>query len=184
MPIHLIIGNIFALFAAKGKIKLYHYAPKRNTILKNGLLSVSKGVGNLKAYTERAHSNKRKDILNWLESTFRGRSRAVSCLTEPIHWQGNDPVLKQIVDQSDLFSFDLNELIKDGLVESVWLKLGSKAHGKKEKFIKISPDEINFSPLPWEKVNAAKGLIFGVIPHYLIVLKEGKIPTKYLHKEN
>ena len=167
----------------KRKMKLYHYAPKKNTVLKDGLLSVSHGMGNLKAYTERAHSNKKKDILNWLESTFKGRSRAVSVLTEPIHWQNNDPVLKQIVDQSDLFSFDLNELIKDGLVESVWLKTKSKAHGKNEKFIKISFDEIDFSPLPWKKVKASKGLIFGVIPHYLIVLKEGKIPPEYLHKE-
>ncbi len=168
----------------KMKIRLYHYAPKRNTILKRGLLSVSKGVGNLKAYAERAKSNKRQDILNWLESTFSGRSRAVSGLTEPIHWRNNDPVLKQIVDQSDLFSFDLNELVKDGLVESVWLKLKSKAHGKNEKFIKISPDEIDFSPLPWKKVNSSKGLIYGVIRHYLIVLKDGKIPPKYLHKES
>ena len=168
----------------KMKIKLYHYAPKGNTILKDGLLSISKGVGNLKAYAERAHSSKRKDILNWLESTFSGRSRSISGLTEPIHWQNNDPVLKQIVDQSDLFSFDLKELIKDDLVESVWLKSKSKAHGKNEKFVQISFDEIDFSPLPWEKVNASKGLIFGVIRHYLIVLKDGKIPPKYLHKES
>ena len=168
----------------KMKIKLYHYAPKGNTILKDGLLSISKGGGNLKAYAERAHSSKRKDILNWLESTFSGRSRSISGLTEPIHWKNNDPVLKQIVDQSDLFYFDLKELIKDGLVESVWLKAKSKAHGKKEKFIKISFDEIDFSPLPWKKVNASKGLIYGVIRHYLIVLKNGKIPPKYLHKES
>lgn len=165
-------------------MKLYHYAPKENTILKDGLLSISYSVGNLKAYAERANSDNCADILNWLESTFKGRSRSISGLTEPIHWQKNDPVLKQIVDQSDLFSFDLNELIKDGLVESIWLKTKSKAHGKNEKFIKISFDEIDFSPLPWKKVNASKGLLFGVIPHYLIVLKEGKIPPKYLHKEN
>lgn len=166
----------------KVKIKLYHYAPKKNTVLKNGILSVSQGVGNLKAYAERAHSNKRKDILNWLESSFHGRSRSISGLTEPIHWQNNDPVLKQIVDQSELFSFDLNQLIKDGLVESIWLKKGSRAHGKAEKLIKIHPDEIDLSPLPWKKVKASKGLIYGVIRHYLIVLKDGKIPPKYIQK--
>ena len=69
-------------------------------------------------------------------------------------------------------------------MESVWVKSGSKAHGKNEKFIQIHPDEIDTSPLPWEKVNASKGLIYGVIRHYLIVLKEGKIPPKYIRKED
>ena len=161
-------------------MKLYHYAPKENTVLKDGLLSISKGAGNLKVYVERANSDKKQDILAWLESTFHGRSRSISGLTEPICWKNNDPVLKQIVDQSELFTFDLDELIKDHLVESIWLKEKSKAHGKNEKFIKIHPDEIDLSPLHWEKADASKGLIFGVIRHYLIVLKDGIIPPKYI----
>ena len=165
-------------------MKLYHYAPKENTILCKGLLSISRSVGNLKAYAERAGSDNRKDILNWLESTFPGRSRAISVLTEPIRWQNNDPVLKQIADNSVLFSFDLDALAKDQLVESVWVKSESKAHGKDEKFTQININKIDTSPLPWEKVNASKGLIYGVIRHYLIVLKEGKIPPKYIRKED
>lgn len=159
---------------------LYHYATKKNTVLKDGLLSISHGTGNLKAYSKRANSDKKQDIISWLESTFSGRSRSISALTEPIRWQNNDPVLKQIVDQSELFSFDLDELIKDGLVESIWLKSESKAHGKDEKFEMISPNKIDFSPLSWDKVDACKGLIFGVIRHYLIVLKNGLIPPKYI----
>lgn len=178
------IAQIHRNAPQKRKIKLYHYVPKKNTVLKDGLLSISQGVGNLKVYAERAHSNKKTEILSWLESTFQGRSRSISGLTEPIRWQKNDPVLKQIVDKSILFSFDLSKLIQDGLVESIWLKLGSKAHGKHEKFVKISPDEIDLSPLPWKKVDASKGLIFGCIWHYLIVLKDGKIPPEYLHKES
>ena len=48
----------------------------------------------------------KEDILKWMDSTFYGRSRAVSCLTEQIKWQGNDPILKKIVDGTMLFSFE------------------------------------------------------------------------------
>ncbi len=163
-------------------MKLYHYAPKKNSILKDGLLSVSCGVGNLAVYRDRAHSDNRQDILDWMESTFAGRSRAISCLTEPILWIGNDAVLKQIVEKSDLFSFDLDQLIENKLVESIWLKSASLSHGKNEVFEKVLPEQIDVSPLHWEKVNHKKGLIFGVIRHYLVVLKDGKIPPKFLKK--
>ncbi len=165
-------------------MKLYHYAPKENTVLQDGLLSLSHTSRNLGAYAKRAQSNKKQDIICWLESTFAGRSRAISCLTEPIRWQNNDPVLKKIVDNSALFSFDLIDLIQDHLVESIWLKSKSNAHGQNEKFMAVLPDEIDISHLSWEKVNAEKGLIFGAVRHYFIVLKHGKIPPKYLHKEN
>ena len=71
-------------------MKLYHYAPKENTALKDGLLSVSKIPARLKVYAKRAGTENPKEIIAWLEKTFLGRSRAVSCLTEPIKWQGND----------------------------------------------------------------------------------------------
>ena len=108
-------------------MKLYHYAPKENTVKEIGLLSISKGPRDLRAYAHRAGSENRDDIMAWLDKTFIGRSRAISCLTEPIKWQGNDAVLKAIVDRSVLFSFELEDLIKDGLVESIWCKNGSDA---------------------------------------------------------
>ena len=164
-------------------MKLYHYAPKENTVLKDGLLSISKIDSNLKSYINRAKSNNKKDIINWLDNTFYGRSRAISCLTETIKWKNNDPVLKKIIDQSELFSFELDNLIKDGLVESIWCKTNSDANGYNEKFNQLSADEIDLSPLPWENVNTSKGLLYGAIRHYLVVLKNGYIPAKYLKKE-
>ena len=41
-------------------MKLYHYAPKENTVLKDGLLSISKIDGNLKSYINRAKYNNKK----------------------------------------------------------------------------------------------------------------------------
>lgn len=51
-----------------------------------------------------------------MDKTFPGRSRTVSCLTEPVKQRGNDPILKKMVKSSVLFSFELDDLIKDGLV--------------------------------------------------------------------
>lgn len=92
--------------------------------------------------------------------------------------------MKKIVDGTELFSFELDELIKDGLVESIWCKNGSDAGGLKEKFYQVKVDEIDLSPLTWEKVDASKDLLYAVVRHYLIVLKDGYIPSKYIKKEN
>jgi len=164
-------------------MKLYHYAPKVNTVKEKGLLSISKGPRDLRAYAHRAGSENKDEIMAWLDKTFAGRSRAISCLTEPIKWQGNDAVLKAIVDRSALFSFELNDLIKAGLVESIWCKNGSDAGGYNEKFFEVKPEDIDLSPLTWEKVDAAKDLLYAVVRHYLIVLKDGYIPPKFLTLE-
>ena len=164
-------------------MRLYHYAPKENTVMERGLLSISKGPRDLRAYAHRAGSENRDEIMAWLDKTFAGRSRAISCLTEPIKWQGNDTVLKAIVDRSALFSFELDDLIKAGLVESIWCKNGSDAGGYNEKFFEVKPENIDLSPLTWEKVDAAKDLLYAVVRHYLIVLKDGYIPPQYLCEE-
>ena len=164
-------------------MKLYHYAPKENTVMEKGLLSISKAPWNLRAYAHRAGSENRDEIMAWLDKTFAGRSRAISCLTEPIRWQGNDAVLQAIVERSALFSFELDDLIKAGLVEAIWCKNGSEAGGYNEKFYQVQPQEIDTSPLTWEKVDAAKDLLYAVVRHYLIVLKDGYIPPQYLKEE-
>ena len=165
-------------------MKLYHYTPKENTVMRDGLLSISKIDRNLRSYAHRAGSENKEDILKWLDSTFYGRSRAISCLTEQIKWKGNDPVLKNIVDGTKLFSFELDDLIKDGLVESIWCKNGSDTCGLNENFYQVKADEIDLSPLTWNKVDTTKGLLYAVVRHYMIVLKDGYIPAKYIKKED
>ena len=164
-------------------MKLYHYAPKENTVMTDGLFSISKIDRNLRPYAHRAGSENKEDILKWMDSTFYGRSRAVSCLTEQIKWQGNDSILKKIVDGTELFSFELDDLIKDDLVESIWCKNGSDAGGLNEKFYQVMPEEIDLSPLTWEKVDSSKDLLYAVVRHYMIVLKDGFISAKYIKKE-
>ena len=164
-------------------MRLYHYAPINNTCLQDGILSISKNPVNLKSYFKRAGSENKEEILAWLDQTFEGRSRAISCLTEPIKWQGNDQVLKTIVNNSVLFSFELNDLVREGLIEAIWCKNGSEAGGYNEKFYQVTPQEIDLEPLTWEKCDSSKGLLYGVIRHYFIVLKDGIIPAIYLKAE-
>lgn len=164
-------------------MKLYHYAPKNNTVKKDGILSISKIDRSLKPYIHRAGSENKEDILKWLDSTFNGRTRSVSCLTETIKYKGNDRALKKIVNASELFSFNLEELVKAGIVESIWCKNGSSPDGCNENFYQVAINEIDFSPLEWEKVDVSKNLLYAIIRHYLIVLKDGYIPAKYIKKE-
>lgn len=165
-------------------MKLYHYAPKENTVLTQGLLSFSKTPksGSIKGYVNRAGSDNYDDIVKWLECGFSGRSRSISCLTEPIKWQGNDIVLKAIVNRSELFSFELDDLIEAGLVEAIWCKDGL-TFDNKENFYQVTSEQITTKPLAWEKVDASKELLYAVIKHYLIVLKNGYIPPQYLTLE-
>lgn len=164
--------------------KLYHYCPKNNSVAREGIYSVFRaGDEVLGKYYKRAGSEIREDVLQWLEKSFSGRSRAVSCLTEKIMWEGNDPMLKDLVAENSLFSFDLDELICDGLVEAVYCKEGSGPNGENESLKKTDPEKMDFSPLPWHLCNKEKGLLFGVIRHYLIVLNSGFIPPRYLTEE-
>lgn len=165
-------------------LKMYHYSKRGNTILKDGLFGIRKSGRSLRPYAHRAQTEEPEEIYEWLESTFSGRSDSVSCLTEKIVWQGNDDVLKSIIDGCDLFSFDLEQLVKDGIVTAIWCKDGSDAQGYNEKFKRIELNDVDCSPLSWEKCDSKKGLLFAVIRHYLLVLKDGYIPPDYLKKED
>lgn len=92
---------------------------------------------------------------------------------------------------SVLFSFELDDLVKDGLVESIWCrndmaKKGRKLHihkGCDNYFYQVKPNEIDTSPLTWEKVDIKNQLLYGAVRHYMIVLKKGIVPPKYIKQE-
>ena len=137
-------------------MKLYHYAPTRNTVSTDGIKSFAKYPKNLRAYSRRAGSEKTTDIIKWLDGTFSGRSRAISVLTEPIKPGCTDRTLKYMQKNSVLFSIELDDLIRDNLVESIWCKDGvipakyiRPARQKfnlfswiKNLFHKVSPEQI------------------------------------------
>jgi len=163
-------------------MKLYHYIPKGNEALTKGIYSVSQLPEELLKYGKRLGTDDPKKILSWMEGTFAGRSRAISVLTEPVHWQGNDPMLKEWVDKMDLMEIDFDALAKDGKIESIWCKDGSAPEGTNENIRKINANEIDCSSLPWHLCSKEKGLFFGIIRHYFLVMKDGVIPAKYINK--
>ena len=165
-------------------LKMYHYSKHGNTVLKDGLFGIRKSGRSMIPYVHRAGTDESEKIYEWLDTTFQGRSNSVSCLTEKIVWQGNDKILRTIVEGCDLFSFDLEQLVKDGIVTAIWCKDGSDAGGYNEKFKKVELDEVDCSPLTWEKCDSSKDLLFAVVRHYMLVLKDGFIPAKYIKKEN
>jgi len=158
-------------------MKLYHYAPQQNTIMTDGLISFAGGCGDIRPYIKRAGSQNRQDIITWMENCFPGRSRSLSVITEPVQWQGNDPMLKEFVDTHTLFSIELDDLLHDNLIESIWCQ-------ENNALFKIIPSEIDTSPLPWKNCSRRQGLFFGVIRHYFLVLRDGRISPNYLKKEN
>ena len=160
-------------------MKLYHYIPK-NADISQGILSVSKRPDELAKYGRRAGGDNPTAITAWLEKTFVGRARAVSVLTEPVKWQGNDPMLKAWTDTKCLLEIDADGLLANGLVDAIWCKEGSDKAGFNEQFHKITPDKIDFSPLPWHLCSAEQGLFFGAVRHYFLVMKDGIIPPDYI----
>ena len=55
---------------------LYTYLPKSADVKKDGLRSIVTLNGDeWKKYTGRAGSNKKEDVIAWLESTFTGRTK-------------------------------------------------------------------------------------------------------------
>ncbi len=163
---------------------VYHYLPKEANYQNTGILTLSKLPKELIKYGPRFQQSNPKEIIQKLETTFPGRTRSVSVLTEPIQTKGNDPMLSQWIKTKQLVEIDLDALIQNHLVESIWCKLGSNAAGKEEQFQKIIPSQIDFSPLDWSRCSQEKGLFFGVIRHYLLVMKEGVIPPFYLHSKD
>ena len=161
-------------------MKLYHYIPKGSDALTRGIYSVSLLPEELLKYGKRLGTDNPQKILSWMEGTFAGRSRAISVLTEPVHWQGNAPMLKEWVDKMDLMEIDFDALVKEGQIESIWCKEGSDSKGTNENIRKINADMLDCSPLPWHLCSKEKGLFFGVIRHYFLVMKDGIIPPKYI----
>ena len=166
------------------KILLYHYVPKDAFFAEKGILSVSLQTEALSKYAKRAKTQNPKEIIDWLEGTFNGRSKAIPVLTEPVKWQGNDPMPKEWIKRKILLTIDYNKLLTDDLIEAVYCKEMSEENGFNEKIYRILPNQIDFSPLSWNKCSYEKGLFFGAIRHYFLVMKNGYIPYEYIQAQN
>ena len=86
-------------------MKLYHYVAKPNNALKKGILSFAKNPeSDLTYYIKRSGVKTHAGIVKWMEKCFKGRSRGIRVLIEPLQYtrrtlQG----IKGLIDSSDLF---------------------------------------------------------------------------------
>ena len=159
-------------------MKLYHYVPSENSCLEKGILSVSLLPECLIHYASRAGSDDHAAIIKWLDGTFYGRSRSVSCFTEPLKLNG-----EIVVNGGRLFSFDIDELVEAGLVESAWQKTESGNGGYIEAFQEIKPEEIDYTPLDFSPYKTEHEITNTFFRHYMIVLENGFIPPEFLTLE-
>ena len=174
-------------------MKLYVYInpPLLESILKNGYLSASKQDDPpiLYVYKKYAGSEKREDIIGYLENTFKGRFRSISCLTAPAPIDNyKHPYLDSLVKSSMIISFDVENMMKDGIIEAIYCKDCSQTAKKSIDFENIYKVEdlshIDFSPLDWHSCDTKYGSPFNMIRHYMIILKDGLIPPKYIKRGN
>ena len=174
-------------------MKLYHYVSKPNNVLEKGLLSFAANPqADLSYYFKRSGATTHQGIVDWMETCFEGRSRAVRCFSEPIQYTPKSvKMFKNFLAESDLFSINLSALVEDKLIEGIYVSPAIKVtnpkdipHNVDEELIKLGcVDEIDFSPVDWSVCDDELGLRFSVIPYYLLIIKGGIIPPRYLTLE-
>ncbi len=174
-------------------MKIYHYVPKGSKVLEEGILSFAKNPNaELGYYKKRANAKTHLEIVNWMEESFKGRSKSVRVLTEPVQWHDESLSLKEFIQNSDLLSIDILSLEKDGLLEDIYYSPPADINTVEENYngdeilIKLEDiNDIDLSSIDWSVCNDEKGRRFYFLPYYLIVLKNGIIPPTYLtHIEN
>lgn len=180
----------------ENQMKVYLYSYQYNKIKKEGYKSLAvfdkssdlfqRG---LHLYDRCAGSSKAEDILSYLEKTFPGRLRSVCVITEPAPVKEyKHPYLNYLVHHADVLSFDLEQLIKDKIVEAIYCKDNRKTVLKDPNFENIYPvrlDELTENKYNWELCGQKKYIQhspWSTIPHYFLVLTKGYIPAKYVKK--
>ncbi|MDY6407616.1 MAG: hypothetical protein SPL08_02790 [Pseudomonadota bacterium] len=177
-------------------MKLYLYTYQYDKIKEEGYKSLSLFDKRTNLYKQRLHiydnnagSDKIKDILAYLEKTFHGRLRSICVITEPAPIKEyKHPYLNNLVHHADVLSFDLDQLIKDGIVEAIYCK-DNRATILKDPYFEniypVKPDEIDRMPYDWDLSGTKKYIKFSpwsTIKHYFLVLKDGYVPAKYIKK--
>lgn len=173
-------------------MKLYHYVAKGNDVMQKGLLSFAKNPNaDLHYYFKRTGGKTtHKEICEWMESCYEGRSRAIRGFSEPIKWaERSIHCLKDFIDVADKFEIDISAMDKDGMIEAVYVSPPITDYPELEKaqicdelWIKLENgiDSIDYSPIDWSVCDDELGHRFSYVRYYLIVVRGGVIPPKYL----
>ena len=174
-------------------MKLYHYISKPNTALNEGILSFANNPNaDLRYYFKRSGETTHDGIVKWMENCFEGRSRGIRGFSEPVKWTNDSLSLKDFIDNADMYSIDLEALDKDGLLEAIYICPSvadcptlKEQWDSDELLIKLYDyKDISVRPIDWSVCNDELGRRFAYVPYYIIVIKGGVIPPKYIKKEN
>lgn len=160
-----------------------------------GILSFAKNPNaDLRYYYKRTGGEtSHSGIVKWMENCLEGRSRAIRGFSEPIQWtEKSINMFKPFIENTDLFSIDLDALQKDGLIEAVYVSPALRPNLNKdlpqdvdERMVKLaSINDIDTSPVDWSVCDEKLSLRFSVVPYYLIVIKGGIIPPQYITLES
>lgn len=145
----------------------------------------------LQIHKRSANSENIDDIVAYLEQTFNGRMRSICVVSEkaPIE-EYKHPYLNYLVHHADVISFDLNQLINDGIVEAIYckdLRETILTNPSFENIYKIDDiKDIDLTPYDWHLCGNDEYIKYSpwaTIKHYFLVLKNGYIPTKYISLE-
>lgn len=152
---------------------LYSYITFPNDVLEKGIKApVLLEEHQLVHYAQRAGTFKKEGIVEYLETVFKGRSRAISCLTEPV------PDLKSLKIQGfkklrDCFYFSQDLLNNTEIVQAVYVFDGDRIE---------QVQRLDFSKLAWESVRDDDDQFFKRIRHYMLVLNKGFLPPELIKK--
>lgn len=180
-------------------MKLYHYVSKGNNVMDVGLLSISANPkADINYYIKRSGAKTHKGVCSWMERCFKGRSRAIRFFTTPLKWTKKSLRIKELVDACDLFEVNVGALVKDGFVEAVYVKPSvfderyfseedrkeCFRNGADESLIQLkSVKEIDYTyQQTWNLCDDSKGLRMAPLQYYVLVIKGGVVPPKYLTK--
>lgn len=157
------------------KHNLYTYVPKKNTLRTDGLYGpIGDTEENLaRRYGYRAGSKDKLDILNWLESTAPGRSRAISVLTEPIPADVSENMRAFRNSSVQVTLPPYTELLDAGVIERPIYRSNINGPGL------VPAKRISYRKLQWKRPNNTP-LVFKGIRHYMLPTVDGHIPPAYL----
>ncbi len=178
------------------KVYLYTYAYEQ--IKKEGYKSLSMFDKKSEHYKvallthkSSAKSEKLEDIEAYLENTFTGRMRSICVITDVAPMEEyKHPYLNYLVHNAKVISFDLEQLLKDGIVEEIYCKDNRQSalqDASLENIYKINNlSEIDLTSNDWhlcEQDQYNNLSPWTTIKHYFLVLKDGIIPAKYITLE-
>ena len=158
----------------KAESRLYTYLPKDNTVDIDGLLSTALSKDGWKKYRGRTRRKTREAVLRALdamEPDWR-RSMSVSALAEPIPDDAAED-LKEFARSNRLYSFDVDDLVKAKILKHLRETNRGKGTHEAKSVSRGSPD--------WKRKPGK--LLFRGIPHYMVEIEGGRIPSKLIRSE-